>query len=254
MYRQLELDTKLFKRTNTILEKALEGKFLIRTELQQLFKEKKIPADGLRLGYIMMYAELEQLICSGPRQGKQFTYALLDERVPAVKKISHEEALAKLADRYFKSRGPVTIQDFAYWSGLTAKDATTAATSLNKDFIREKIDGKEFIFMPPPPKTKLHHDVTFLMPDYDEYGMSYKDRSVIAPKQKLTGSRSGSIVFNRMLVINGRIEGSWQRELNKNINVNLAPFAPLSKAQQQEVEKAVQRFQSFATPSKKSGK
>ena len=30
----------------------------------------------------MMYAELEGLICSGARRGKQFTYALLEERVP----------------------------------------------------------------------------------------------------------------------------------------------------------------------------
>ena len=33
----------------------------------------------------MMHAELEAVICSGPRRGKQFTYALLDERAPATK-------------------------------------------------------------------------------------------------------------------------------------------------------------------------
>ena len=41
-----------------------------------------IQAAGPRLAYLLMHAELEELICSGPRRGKQQTYALLDDRVP----------------------------------------------------------------------------------------------------------------------------------------------------------------------------
>ena len=69
----------------------------------------------------MMHAELEGVICSGPRRGKQFTYALLDERVPATKPKARDEALAELAKRYFASHGPATVRDFAWWSGLTAQ-------------------------------------------------------------------------------------------------------------------------------------
>ena len=62
----------------------MEGNhYRTREELNELLKAEGIAADGLRLGYIMMQAELDQLICSGPRDGKQFTYALMDERVAA---------------------------------------------------------------------------------------------------------------------------------------------------------------------------
>ncbi|HEU5290451.1 MAG TPA: winged helix DNA-binding domain-containing protein [Cyclobacteriaceae bacterium] len=253
MARQVEIDKKLLTRTNNIIAKALEGgKFLTRTALEKILLKNKIKIDGpkpgqkgIRLAYIMMYAELEQLICSGPREGKQFTYALIDERVPAVKKISREEALAKFAQRYFTSRGPVTVQDFAYWSGLTVKDAIAGAASLDSKFIRETVNGQEYIFLPPSNKKKITLDTSFLMPDYDEYGMSYKDRSILKSK-KLQGHKA-SIVFNRMVVINGLIEGTWQRTMSKNkVDVEIVPFTTLSKSQKTTVASSVKRFQSFA--------
>jgi hypothetical protein len=170
---------------------------------------------------------------------------LLDERAPTVKSIPREEALAKLANRYFSSRGPATIQEFAYWSGLTVKDATIGAYSLNSSFVRKTIESKEYIFIPQSSQMKL--DTSFLMPDYDEYGMSYKDRTAISPIQKLIdkGPRAG-IVFNRLLVIDGRVEGSWKPNVSKkSTDVMLAPFSPLNKVKQQKVKKAIKRYLDF---------
>ena len=65
-----------------------------------------LPARGRRLAHILAYAELNALICSGPRKDKQFTYALLEEIVPKRNKLTREEALAKLALKYFTSHGP----------------------------------------------------------------------------------------------------------------------------------------------------
>lgn len=253
MGRQLELDKKLLARTNTILQKALEGnRHLTRNAIEKILIKNKVKLEapkphtkGMRLAYIVMYAELEQLICSGPREGKQFTYALIDERVPAAKKISRDEALAKFAQRYFTSRGPATVNDFAYWSGLTVKDAIAGAARLDSKFVREVFEGQVYIFLPPSNKKKTTLDSTFLMPDYDEYGMSYKDRSILKSK-KLEGHKA-SIVFNRMVVVDGLIEGTWQRTLNKNkVDVKIVPFAPLSKNKKDAVDLAIKRFQTFA--------
>ena len=242
--RQLELDKKVFNKSFNILTEALEGgKHLTRTSLQSALSDKKIIATGQRLAHIMMEAEQEQLVCSGARQGKQFTYALLDERAPAVKSVSREEALSNLMNRYFTSRGPATLQDFVYWSALTMKDAVAGAATLSSSFVSEKFDGQEYIFIPPSSKAKS--TTSFLMPDYDEYGMSYKDRSALLPINKLKGPKA-SIVFNRMVVIDGRIEGTWQRTLTKkSVEIKLAPFRPLSKSEQQKVGKAIKKFQGF---------
>src|SRR5512133_2693861 len=78
MYRKLELDAAIIKKSYKVLEKALQGnKQLTRTELGTALEKAGIPtAEGQRLGYFMMSAELDGVICNGGRKGKQFTYAL----------------------------------------------------------------------------------------------------------------------------------------------------------------------------------
>ena len=124
-YRKLELDKAIFKRTNTLLIKALQGgKQLTRAELKSVLKKNSITSDDpLRFTYLIIHAELDGVICSGGRRGKQFTYALLDERVLPTKALGRDEALAELAIRYFTSHGPATLKDYIWWSGLTAQDA-----------------------------------------------------------------------------------------------------------------------------------
>ena len=124
-YRQLELDARTLKRTNAAIGRTLrEGAELTRDELRDVLRDAGITSVGVeRMTHIMACAELDGIVCSGPRRGKQFTYALLDARAPRARALDRDEALAELAKRYFRSRGPATVQDFAKWSGLTVADA-----------------------------------------------------------------------------------------------------------------------------------
>ena len=124
MVRQHGLEEATFQRSNAALAGALTGgNFLTRNELGAALAAAGIHAEGNRLAYLVMRAELDALICSGPRRGKQFTYALLEERVPPAPALTPEEALAELTRRYFTGHGPATLQDFSRWSGLTVADA-----------------------------------------------------------------------------------------------------------------------------------
>ncbi|HSJ52566.1 MAG TPA: winged helix DNA-binding domain-containing protein, partial [Anaerolineae bacterium] len=125
MVRKLELDEDTFRRSNDALARALEGgHHLTRQELRGVLEQAGIAVhDGLRLGYLMMQAELDGVVCSGPRRGKQFTYALLAERAPQARRLDRQEALAELAGRFFATRGPATVHDLAKWSSLTVADA-----------------------------------------------------------------------------------------------------------------------------------
>jgi hypothetical protein len=246
MYRKTELDAALFRRCHAVLEKALEGKrYLTRNALSEELAKKKIRAEGVRLSCIMMQAELARLICSGPREGRQFTYALLEERVKPAKKLSREEALHELTRRYFSSRGPATAADYATWSGFSLKQAKEGMALLGKELVNKSLEGQVYFFIPQESKAgKLR---SFLMPDYDEYGMSYKDRSAIFDAEKMHRlGREGSLVFNRMLVIDGVIEGSWQKqEKNGKALAELFPFGKLSPAQQKKLKKAAKEFEDF---------
>jgi len=118
--RQLELDAKLLRRSNAVLERTLhDGMQLTRTELSAALRRAGVRlATGQHVGNVLLQAELDRVIISGARRGKQFTYALFDERVPAAPPRDRDEALRDLTRRYFATRGPATVQDFAWWSGL----------------------------------------------------------------------------------------------------------------------------------------
>ena len=248
-YRKLNYDSYFLTKTNDILANALEGKkYLTRTELQEILKQNNIHADGVALSCIMMHAELDGIICSGPRKGKQFTYALLEERVPKVNQLTRQEALYELCRLYYTSRGPASLKDFMTWSGLTMKDAREGAGSLSCDFKRETIDGQEFIFLPNDMLDLKKPQPTFLMPDYDEYGMSYKDRSVLisleTKPQLEQAVKSGNY---HLIIIEGMIAGTWKRIVKgKNISVETTPFQELNKMQKQALDKAEDQFLKFS--------
>jgi hypothetical protein len=248
MYRKTGLDAKIFTQCHHIIIKHLEGKnFLTREELNAEFEKKNIISDGVRLNCIMMHAELEGLICSGPRKGKQFTYALIDEWVPQVKIKDKKEALSALTERYFTSRGPATLQDFVTWSGLTVKDAREGIAALPPKFERTSIEGREYLYIPQELPDIRDIQSSFLMPDYDEYGMGYKDRSAIFDAEEYARHISrNNPVFNRMVIIDGRIEGTWQRIIKgKHPDIQIFPFHTPTKVQEKKLEKAIQTFRSF---------
>jgi hypothetical protein len=244
MYRQLDLTAAVFRRSDAILARALQGgRFRTRPALQAVLAKSGVKASGPRLGALMIHAELEGLICSGPREGRQHTYALLETRAPGAKRLTRDAALAELSRRYFATRGPATARDFATWSGLTLTDARAGIETLGSQYLREKLDGNEYVFLPSPDAARGRGSATFLMPDYDEYGMSYQDRSALfAAPMKLA--------HNRMIVVDGRIVGSWRRTLSgKALRIETDYPAPPGNVKQRAVARALQRFKAFAAGS-----
>jgi hypothetical protein len=244
--RQLELDKKVFKRSHDVLAKALGGEnFLTRNALQAIMQKAKINATGQRMGHLLIHAELDAVICSGPRQGKQFTYALMDERAPVKEKFDKNKALANLTQQYFISRGPATVRDYAWWSGLGITEAREGIALLASKLEKETINGEEYFYTD---SAKFRNvKASFLMPDYDEYGISYKDRSAIfgdMASKKL--KRDGNPIFNHIFVIDGVAAGTWQRKVKgKKTVIETAPFSPLNAAKQRTLDKAVKRYEAF---------
>jgi hypothetical protein len=247
-YRKLELNAAVFKQTNKALARALrDGKHLTRKELREVISRAGIdPGDTVRMGHILCRAELEGVICSGPRKGKQFTYALLEERAAKAPDLSRDESLAELTARYFKSRGPATIPDFVWWSGLTSSDAKRGLEIVGNDLAKETIDGKEYWRsaakrMPAPDLKRA-----YLLSPYDEYFIAYKDRSVTLDPQYTQQETIAKLIFDSVLVIGTRLVGGWKRELkNGSAVIQLKPFAPLTKGQKQLVKTAAERYGEF---------
>lgn len=246
--KRLGLTQKVFTKSTDVLSRILEGgKVFDRTALRTELAKKKLPLHDNSLSHILMHAELECVICSGPRVGKQFTYMLFDERVPKSKSLKGEDALAELTLRYFAARGPATMQDYMWWSGLNATDAKKGIAMLPRDYVREKIGRKEYIFQPKELKDSKDLQMTFLLPDYDEYGISYKDRDALFNPNGVKGpGRGGHIIFNHMIVIDGIIGGTWQREVKrKSVTVEARLIKGLPQAKDKAVKAAVRRYIQF---------
>jgi hypothetical protein len=246
--RKLDLTETIFENTNSIIAKSLKGKnFLTRSELSKELSENGFKVSGQKLGHIVGWAELDNIICSGPKKGKQFTYALVSERTPEVKKIFRDEALSKLAQIFFKSRGPATIKDFSKWSGLSMMDSKKGLRLTKSKFETEKIEGKEYYFSPNLSPATSPLSPALLLPNYDEYISSYADFSMIStPETRKNLDKIGNAVFWNHIIINGMIAGSWRRIFNsKNITIEFIFLKTLTKQEKQTLEKEAEKLGKF---------
>ncbi|TWI94372.1 winged helix DNA-binding protein [Mucilaginibacter frigoritolerans] len=244
-YKKLELDAAVLKKCNDVLARALEGnKQLNRAEIMTVLQQAGIATDDLRFVHLLMWAELEKVICSGGRQGKQFTYALFDDRVPLASPKAKEEALAELAGRYFTSRSPATLQDFTWWSGLTTADAKTGLELVKADLLNLKMEGVDYWMGSELPDNNIKVQAAHLLPAFDEFAVSYKDRTAAVKHEYLTQARY--VIFDPSIVVNNQIVGTWKRTINKtgvDITVNL--FGKLNKTQTAAVDAAAIRYLKF---------
>ncbi len=133
-------------RSEKVVTSALEGgNRLTRDELATVFERRKLDPGGQRMPYLLMHCELEGVIGSGGRNGKQQTYALLDERVPSGgRRLDRDEAVVELVRRYLASHGPATVKDLSWWSGLTMTDLRAALGSLEDEVASDEVDGLTF--------------------------------------------------------------------------------------------------------------
>jgi len=247
-YRKLELDEAVFKRANKAITKALlGGNQLTRESLRAAVQRAGVLVDDLlRFTHILLRAELDGLICSGARQGKQFTYALLEERVPETKAPpSREQALADLTQRYFTSHGPATLPDFAWWSGLTVKDASSGIDIVQRHLVKEVIADKTYWRSASALPEKRSSRMAHLLPPFDEYLISYKDRSAALEGDNKQAARD-NVLFRGVIVIDGRAVGSWKRSLEADsVRLTLNYFSPVSKTEGQLVAQAADRYAAF---------
>jgi hypothetical protein len=234
-FRKYELDAAVFKRTDKILTKALQdGKHLTRAELGAALNKSGVAADDLiRLTHIMLRAELDGIVCSGPRRGKQFTYALIDERVAPAKSLTRDEALAKLTERYFTSHGPATLADFVWWSGLTAGDAKRGVEIIDRNLRKEVTDDKTCFLSRARPSANSRLYPSHLLPAYDEYSVAYKHREAV-------------VGLGPTVIVDGRAAGAWRSTIAKqSVTIIVTPARALKKPETLAIVQAAERYAAF---------
>jgi hypothetical protein len=247
--RKLEIDARLVERSQAVMSSALMGgRCATRNELGAALAAAGIEASGQRLAHLAMHAELSALICSGPRRGKQHTYALLDERAPVIPRApERDEALGMIAQRYFQSHGPAQLQDLAWWAGLTVGDARAGLASVQERLASETHGGKVFWFSAAEARRVPAGDSVHLLPSYDELVVAYKDHGPSFDPRATAGL--GSVVeylFRHIVVRNGQVIGGWDRELEQgHASIELRLFAKLDATGKRALRRALDRYARF---------
>lgn len=228
------LDERRLNRARTIVERALEASPLTRPQVAAALRRGKVEATGQKLGHLLFDLEVQRVICSGPRIGNQFTYRLA-AAVAESSRLGREEALAALAARYFRSHGPATVKDFSWWSGLTMREAKIGASAAGKAVLTE------------PPGPDRVASATYLLPNYDEYLIAYRDRgAVLDPARSRNYGVFTSQEYPHQVVVDGRVAGSWRRTIDaRALRVDVRSYERLTPVQTRDIIREGKRYGRF---------
>ena len=217
-----------------VIAKALgHGDHLTRKEIQAALQPAGINANRLGLAYILMHAELNAVICGGPLRGKQHTYALVEDRAPHAQRLEHDESLAELTRRYFRSHGPATPNDFAWWSSLTVTETRRGLEMLGSEIEHETIDGQTYWFEPGQPLTRAQSPSLHLLQGYDEYfvGYSGESKAVLDLSNAARSQEQSSSAPTHVIVLDSQVVGRWQRQVSKTgVSIKTELYRPLDAA------------------------
>jgi hypothetical protein len=248
-HRELALDAKAFRQAEAVFTRALaDGAHRTRAELGAALRAAGVAPDGPRLSHLLGHAELQALICSGAPRGKQATWALLGGRAPrSGATLTHDEALAELARRYFRSRGPATVADFAWWSGLAPAEARAGLAAVTSELISEAIAGVTYWRARQTPRVSPAALAdAYLLPAFDEYLVAYRDRSaVLSPRETRRINADGGLLAP-IVVVAGRVVGTWRRTLGRSVvTIALSLFGKPTSRERARIEAAAGRYGAF---------
>lgn len=243
-YEELELDAATVKKSRALFERALrDGKARTRSELYELLARAKIDPNAQRGIHLLGHAAMNGLICFGPRRGKHPTFVLLEEWVPPAAPLDDDELLGELARRYFRTHGPATEHDFAWWIGGSLGEARRAIASIRGE-LASTIEGARTLYGEDLEPTK-RKGFAHLLPPWDEYTVGYRDRSDIVDEEHARAVRGG--VLSPVIVLDGRVVATWTRKTTKTgVAIAATAFREVTPAQRRAVDAAVDRYGRFA--------
>jgi hypothetical protein len=140
------------------------------------------------------------------------------------------------------------LQDFTWWSGLPSNDARQALEFVKTDFTPDTINGRTYWFTPSFTIPQSSLSSVFLLPNYDEFTLSYTDRSASIPPDLENHMRkiSDRGVFRPIIVVNGQVVGIWKRTIkNDQLLMTLIYFIQPDKYTIERIEETAMDFGIF---------
>lgn len=243
-----DISTTIYNKANNLLEKALYNhNHLTKQEIDAVFQQAGLKTDARMSNRFLIHAEAEGIICSGIDKNNKMTYALLEERVPPIKELYKEEALTKLAHHYFRSHSPASLKDFVWWSGLPVKEAQEGIDSIKEELMVDR-PGVGSLYVHQSCKDETVTDILHILPAYDEYLISYKDRTNVLEARHQSKAFNTFGLFHPVILHNGHIVGNWHKITRKNtLSIHTEWFDEKIKIKKTLLSQAEKRYITFIT-------
>lgn len=214
---------ELDRGAGALADALVGGAVMTRPELVVVLAAAGLPTSPLDVALLVMHAELEQVLVSGPMRGAAHTYALLDARVPRTATDGADPA--RLLQRYLTGHGPASVRDFARWSSLTLTSARTALAEIRDDLGAVEVHGETYLFV-----SSEHGGAAppvLLVPLFDELPLAYRDLAF--PVVLGHPHPPGADLFVGSVFAGDANVGTWRREVKSRtveIALDLAPGLP----------------------------
>ena len=247
-HRRLELDDAAFRRSRTLIGRALEQRSVLsRGELFAALERGGIVTTGQRGIHIVQQLCMERMLCFGPHSERRPTFVLFDAWINESRHLDRDEALRTVAERYFTSHGPATLRDFVGWTGLTVADAKVGLQLARTSLDRVITDDRELWMSNVPSPLGAPARRANLLPGFDELLLGYKDRSAtLAPEYANRIAPGNNGMFQSTMVFDGRVCGIWRRSTRANgVEITMSPFVPLKATVKRAFAEPIARYGRF---------
>jgi len=236
-------DDELVRAGDVAVDAMTGGTAVRRDALLATWEAAGIPTTGQRAYHLLWNLGHQKLLVFGPPDAKQPTFALFEEWVTTHRDLDGDEALAEFATRYFRSHGPATERDFAWWASITLGDARKGIAAA------QGLERREFGGVAHYLAEGLEAAASGVhaLPGFDEYMLGYSDRSPALPAefaQRIVPGNNG--MFLPTVVVDGQVVGTWKRaDSAKRVTVDLSEFTTMTKKGHAGFERALRRYGEF---------
>ena len=239
------LDERSVEQAVTAVTRVLASRGqLTRAQLANELRERGIRGSRQMLMILLAHAELDGLICSGPVADGEHTYALMDERVPAPRRLTRAEALAELALRYFTGHGPATERDLAYWATLTLTDVRAGLMQVGDRLGSFSHDGRTFWHAPGEAPTRPQQPAGHLLQILDETYRGYQDsRWLLDAAGDVPRTREAAA---GMALVDAQLLAAMRRTITPgHVQFDLRPYRALTPPELEALDQAARRYGAY---------
>lgn len=221
-----------------------------RRTLFDAFEAAGQSTGGQRGIHLLAALCLQGLLVQGPLERDGQLLVLFDEWIRASRALEHDEALAEFALRYFRSHGPATETDLAWWTKLPLTEVRRGIRAAAKGLASFETGARtywiaaeaEALLGAAPGARSL-----LALPAFDEFLLGYADRTAALPAahaEKIVPGGNG--VFKPVIVAGGSIVGTWRTKASAaGLAVVPVPFEEFSPGRRAAFEREAERYRRF---------